>query len=103
MSENKEGKEGGKEEPNPKEGGKCPVPLPTYPQTYSLSKKDMTKFEFKIEGMLRCFIGELGRHVPKHYLMGTRVADNCTRGMKKRRYLLAAAVRAHNCEDWLKP
>jgi len=84
-------------------GGVCPLSISAYPQTYILTKKERTKFEFKIETMLRCFIGESSRHIPKHHLMGTRVAENCTRGMKKRRYLLAAAVRAHNQENWLEP
>jgi hypothetical protein len=81
--------------------GVCPIPIVAYPQTYILTKKEITKFELKIETMLRCFIGESSRHIPKHHLMGTRVADNCTRGMKKRRYLLAKVVRAYNQENWL--
>ncbi|KAG0559755.1 hypothetical protein KC19_10G127100 [Ceratodon purpureus] len=106
MSEKKEeGKEEGKEEEqeNLCKGGGCTVPKLTYPKTFNLSKKEIGKFEHKIESMLRCFIGESDTPVPKHHLMGTRVAENCTRGMKKRRYLLAAAVRAHDQQAWLKP
>jgi len=84
-------------------GGVCPVPIMAYPQTYILTKKEITKFEFKIETMLRCFIGESNKHISKYHLMGTRVAENCTRSMKKRRYLLATVVRAHNQENWLEP
>ncbi len=76
------------------EGGKCLVTMLANPRTLCLSKNDMTKFQYKIEGMLRCFIGESSKHVPRHHLMGTRIADNCMKGMKKQKYILAAIVQS---------
>lgn len=81
----------------------CPIPKRASPQTYNLTKLEMKKFERKIENMLRCFVGETTRSIPKYYYEGTRLAENCSRGMKKRNHLLAAAVRAYNQEKWLEP
>ena len=85
------------------EGENCHVPMLASPKTFCLSKKDIRKFEHNIESVLRCFVGELSKPIPKHYLMGTRVAYNHMRNMKKQKYLLVASIRAHNQVAWLKP